>query len=242
MRYKWLLFDADGTLFDFDKVEERALLNTFAALGHECDARCAEIYREIDREIWMDFENGRISQENLRTKRFELLFDAIGIDCDAVEFSRRYLAELACGSDLIDGAEDLLKSLHGRVGLILITNGLADVQRPRFARSTLMPYFSDVVISEEVGVAKPDPKIFDVAFAKMGFPEREDVLIVGDSLTSDIRGGNNYGIDTCWFNPAGRRRVDGVGIHYEIGALRELLPLVEGDHASKRAQSEIERG
>ncbi len=237
-----MLFDADGTLFDFDRVEERALLNTFAALGHECDARCAELYREIDREIWIDFENGKISQEKLRTRRFELLFDAMGVDCDPVEFSRRYLAELARGSDLIDGAEDLLKRLHGRVGLLLITNGLADVQRPRFGRSTVMPYFSDVVISEEVGAAKPDPEIFDIAFARMGFPKRKDVLIVGDSLTSDIRGGNNYGIDTCWFNPEGKQRDVGVEIRYEIGTLRELLPLLERNHANKRAQSEIERG
>lgn len=235
MKYKWLLFDADGTLFDFDRVEERALLTTFAALGHECDARCAQVYRQIDRDIWHDFENGKISQERLRTRRFELLFQAMGIDCDPAEFSQRYLAELACGSDLIDGAEELLRSLHGRVGLLLITNGLADVQRPRFGRSTVLPYFSSVVISEEVGVAKPDPEIFDIAFARMGFPKREDVLIVGDSLTSDIRGGNNYGIDTCWFNPGGRQRDAGVEIRYEIGALGELLTLLEGLEACGNA-------
>lgn len=228
MKYTWLLFDADGTLFDFDKVEERALKGTFETMGYGCDARYAQIYRQIDKDIWQQFENGIISQEKLRTKRFELLFEAIGIECDPSEFSRRYLAHLATGSDLIDGAEDLVKALHGRVGLLLITNGLADVQRPRFARSTVMPYFSDVVISEEVGVAKPDPAIFDIAFAKMGLPNREEVLIVGDSLTSDIRGGNQYGIDTCWFNPEGKQPDAGVEIHYEIAALRELPPLLGG--------------
>lgn len=233
VKYKWLLFDADGTLFDFDKVEERALLNTFAALGHECDPRCAQIYRQIDRDIWIDFENGKISQERLRTRRFELLFEAIGIECDPIEFSRKYLAHLATGSDLIDGAEDVVKALHGRVGLLLITNGLTDVQRPRFARSSVLPYFSDVVISEEVGAAKPDPKIFDIAFARMGFPNKEDVLIVGDSLTSDIRGGNLYGIDTCWFNPQDRPRDGSVAIDYEIGTLGELLPLLSSNHDNR---------
>jgi 2-haloacid dehalogenase len=227
VKYKWLLFDADGTLFDFDKVEEMALRNTFEAVGHACDARCAQIYRQIDQDIWRDFENGKISQERLRTRRFELLFQTIRIECDPSEFSKRYLAYLALGTDLIDGADDLVKELYGQVGLLLITNGLADVQRPRFARSTVMPYFSDVVISEEVGAAKPDPKIFDVAFAKMGFPDREDVLMVGDSLTSDIRGGNRYGIDTCWFNPEGKQREDGVEIQYEISALWQLLPLLK---------------
>jgi 2-haloacid dehalogenase len=228
MKYNWLLFDADGTLFDFDKVEEAALRSTFEALGCVCDERCTELYRQIDRKIWLDFENGGISQERLRTRRFELLLDAIGLDGDPGEFSRRYLAYLACGTDLIDGAEDLLRSLHGRVGLLLITNGLADVQRPRFARSVVRRYFSDVVISEEVGAGKPDPKIFDVAFARMGLPKKGEVLMVGDSLTADIKGGNDYGIDTCWFNPQGKPSSDGLVIHYEIGALQELLPLLEG--------------
>ena len=228
MKYKWLLFDADGTLFDYDKAEGIALRSTFEVLGLAYEARYAQVYRRINGEIWLDFENGKISQERLRTRRFELLFDAIEIDCDPGEFSRRYLANLALGTDLIEGAEDVVKSLHGRVGLLLITNGLADVQRPRFARSTVGQYFSDVVISEEVGAAKPDTAIFEVAFAKMGFPKKEEVLIVGDSLTSDIKGGHNYGIDTCWFNPERKPSVSGVVAHYEIGELKELLLLLEG--------------
>ena len=226
MKYKWLLFDADGTLFDYDKAEGTALRTTFEALGLAYETRYAQIYRRINGDIWLDFESGRISQESLRTKRFELLFDAIEIDCDPGGFSKAYLANLALATDLVEGAEDVVKSLHGRVGLLLITNGLADVQRPRFARSTVGQYFSDVVISEEVGAAKPDPAIFEVAFAKMGLPKKEDVLIVGDSLTSDIRGGHSYGIDTCWFNP-GRKPSDcSVVAHYEIGELEELLLLV----------------
>ena len=228
MKYKWLLFDADGTLFDYDKAEGIALMSTFEALGLAYEARYAQVYRRINGEIWLDFENGKISQERLRTKRFELLFDAVEIDCDPGEFSRRYLANLALGTDLIEGAEDVVKSLHGRVGLLLITNGLVDVQRPRFARSTVGQYFSDVVISEEVGAAKPDTAIFEVAFAKMGFPKKEDVLIVGDSLTSDIKGGQNYGIDTCWFNPGRNPRDSDVVAHYEIGELEELLLLLDG--------------
>lgn len=228
MKYKWLLFDADGTLFDYDKAEGAALKNTFEEFGLGYEARYAGAYRRINGEIWLDFENGRISQQRLRTRRFELLFEAIQIDCDPGGFSTRYLANLALGTDLIEGAEDTIKSLYGRVGLLLITNGLADVQRPRFARSTVGWYFSDVVISEEVGASKPGTQIFEIAFGKMGFPRKEKVLIVGDSLTSDIKGGNNYGIDTCWFNPERRPRDPGVQIRYEIGELRELLRLVEG--------------
>lgn len=157
-----------------------------------------------------------------------MLFDAIGVDSDPDAFSRRYLANLALGTELVEGAEHLVKSLHGRVGLLLITNGLADVQRPRFARSTLGRFFSHVVISEEVGVAKPDPAIFDVAFAKMGTPRKADVLIVGDSLTSDIKGGLDYGIGTCWFNPGKKPNGSGVVPQYEVSELKDLLPLLEG--------------
>jgi len=227
MKYKWLLFDADGTLFDYDKAEAFALRGTFEALGLGYEARYAEVYRQINAEIWRDFEAGKITQERLRTRRFELLFDSVEIACDPVLFSERYLANLALGTDLIEGAGDLLKSLHGRVGLLLITNGLADVQRPRFARSTVGQYFYDVVISEEVGAAKPDPAIFDVAFAMMGTPSKAEVLIVGDSLTSDIRGGLNYGIDTCWFNPAGKPNGSGAVAHYEVSELNDLLPILE---------------
>ena len=228
MRYKWLLFDADGTRFDYDRAEAVALRSTFEALGLGFEARFAEIYRRINGEIWLDFEAGKITQGRLRTQRFALLFDALGVDCDPGDFSKRYLANLALGTDLIEGAEDVVRSLHGRVGLLLITNGLADVQRPRFARSTVGRYFSEVVISEEVGAAKPSRAIFEVAFEKMGFPSTADVLIVGDSLTSDIRGGLDYGIDTCWFNPGAKSNGSGVVAHYEISALRDLLSFLAG--------------
>ncbi len=227
MKYKWLLFDADGTLFDYDRAEAFALRKTFEELELEFEARYAEVYRRINAQIWLDFEAGKITQQRLRTRRFELLFDAVGISCDPVEFSRLYLGYLAQGTDLIDGAEDVLDSLSGRVGLLIVTNGIADVQRPRFARSSVGQHFSDVVISEEVGTAKPDPAFFEVAFARMGFPRKEDVLIVGDSLSSDIQGGLNYGIDTCWFNPQGKTNGSGVVAHYEIRELKELLELVE---------------
>lgn len=229
MKYKWVMFDADGTLFDYDKVEVVALRNTYEELGLAYDEAHAQVYRQINGDMWLDFEQGRISQRRLRAKRFELLFAATKIECDTEEFSQRYLANLARGADLVDGAEGVVRSLHGRVGLLLITNGLSEVQRPRFARSTVGQYFPNVVISEEVGVAKPDPRIFDIAFEQMGNPAKRDVLIVGDSLTSDIAGGSLYGIDTCWFNPGRQSRNPGLQIRYEIAELAELLEILNHD-------------
>ena len=230
MKYKWLLFDADNTLFDYDSAEGAALQDTFELMGLHYEARYATVYRQINADIWLDFEKGRITQQRLRTKRFELLFDALQIDCDPAVFSLRYLESLASHADLVNGAEDVVRELHSRARLLLITNGLSDVQRSRFARSTVMRYFADVVISEEVGVAKPDPEIFDIAFAKMGYPEKEEVLMVGDSLTSDIKGGNLYGIDTCWFNPSRGPRDPHVRIRYEIRELRQLLDFLGDGH------------
>jgi 2-haloacid dehalogenase len=228
MRYKWLLLDADGTLFDYDRAEARALERTFTELGCGYEPRYAETYRRINGEIWHEFEQGKISQARLRTRRFELLFRTLQLECDPEIFSARYLKALAEGSELMDGAEEVVRALHGKVGLVIITNGLQEVQRARFANSAISDCFAEIVISEEVGAAKPDKEIFDVAFERMNQPRKEDVLIVGDSLSSDIRGGNIYGIDTCWYNAGQKPRELDVEVDYEIMDLAELLSLVDG--------------
>ena len=226
MEYKWLLFDADGTLFDYGKAEAYALRTTFEQMGLPHNPGHAETYARINARIWLDFEKGLISAELLRTERFELLFQVIGIECDAHRFSERYLKNLADASELIEGAEETLRALYGKAGLMLITNGLKDVQRSRLAKSAIGHYFADVIISEEVGAAKPDGRIFDVAFASMGGPRKQEVLIIGDSLTSDMQGGDEYGIDTCWFNPERRPLDSDVRIKYEIARLQELLSVL----------------
>lgn len=227
LRYKWLLFDADGTLFDYDKAEASALQRAFSAFKLDFQAQYTQAYREINGEIWLAFERGEITQTEIRTERFERLSKAIGIDFDPIKFSQIYLKFLGEGAFLIEGAEQLLAELEGAVGLMLITNGLKDVQRSRLAHSTIQHHFADVIISEEVGSAKPDAGIFEAAFEKMGNPSKEDVLIIGDSLTSDMRGGNHFGIDTCWFNPVGRMNRQGIDIRYEIQDLRDLIPILD---------------
>jgi 2-haloacid dehalogenase len=226
-KYKWLLFDADGTLFDYDKAEASALQRTFAAFELDFQGQYAQTYREINEEIWLAFERGEITQIEIRTERFERLSKAIGIDFDSTKFSQTYLKLLGEGAFLLEGAEELLAELESAVGIMLITNGLKDVQRSRLAHSTIQHYFTDVIISEEVGAAKPDEAIFEAAFEKMGNPLKTDVIIIGDSLTSDIRGGNRFGIDTCWFNPEGRINDQNVNIRYEIRQLKELPAILE---------------
>ena len=226
MKYKWLLFDADDTLFDYGKAEAGALRMTFEQLGVRFDPAYLPVYQRINRQIWQDFEQGKISAEALRTRRFELLFEAIGVSIDAERFSAAYLPNLATQSALTEGALEVVRALHGKYRLAIITNGLRDVQRPRLAQSAIRDYIADIVISEEVGAVKPEGAIFDAAFQRMGQPGKGEVLLIGDSLTSDIAGGSAYGIDTCWFNPEGKARRDGLVITFEIRRLTELLEIL----------------
>jgi len=227
MKYDWLLFDVDGTLFDYEKAEFSALAATFRQFGQPFESSYADLYKKINQRLWLGFEQGEISAERLRTRRFALLGEEIGVRLPIRQFSEAYLANLATCADLIDGAEETLHALHGRVGLLIITNGLRDVQRPRLARSPIAQYFADVVISDEVGFAKPDRRIFDAAFQRMGWPRKEQVLIIGDSLTSDIKGGSDYGIDTCWFNPQRLSAGPELTIRHEIHTLAELMRVIE---------------
>ncbi len=226
MKYDWLLFDADGTLFDYDLAEDQALRGAYAELGLAYDPRHGEAYRRINRQVWIDFEQGRITAEALRVRRFALLFEALGIAADAQEFSDHYLACLARAGDLLPGAEDVLRRLHGRYRMVVITNGLKEVQRPRLSSSPIAGLFDAVAVSDELGVAKPDPRFFDAVFARIGSPPRDRVLVIGDSLTSDIQGGNAYGLDTCWYNPLGKPADPLIPARYEIRALAQLLDLL----------------
>lgn len=229
MTYLWLLFDADGTLFDYEAAEQQALSATLAQFGLPFGPEVLATYQEINGKLWRDFEKGLTNPERIKTERFALLFDALHWPVpplDPVLCGEAYLTTLGTCVDLLPDALTVLNALTGKAHLALITNGLTKVQRARLANSGLDAYFEAVVISEEEGVAKPDPGIFDVIFSRMGHPQRRDVLMIGDSLTSDIRGANRYGIDACWYNPRGLPRDRDVEIRYEITSLLELLPIV----------------
>jgi 2-haloacid dehalogenase len=202
-RYRWLIFDADGTIFDFHRGEIEALKSTTRSHGISYSADLHDAYAVISAELWRLFENGEMPLIELRVVRFERLFNETGIDLDAEHFNDDFMHALGQQTQLLPGAEGLIKSLASRFRLLLATNGIAVVQRSRFSRSSIRRYFEDVVISDEIGVAKPQPEYMDVAFSKMGDPPKPEVLMIGDSLSSDIAGGAGYGIDTCWFNPNG---------------------------------------
>lgn len=227
MSYEWVLLDADGTLFDYDQAERYALERTLADFDLSFDEATIADYRRINSALWLDFEAGNVEADRLKVLRFERLLAAMNAGVvDPAAFSTAYLNHLGECAALVDGAARVVRALHARARLAMITNGLKEVQRSRLAKSRLEPFFEAVIISDEIGVAKPDPGIFDVAFLRMGEPDRSEVLIVGDSLTSDMKGGVDYGIDTCWFNPGHAARDPQIETSYEIDTLKDLLAIV----------------
>ncbi|MEM7333303.1 MAG: YjjG family noncanonical pyrimidine nucleotidase [Chloroflexota bacterium] len=224
--YQWLLFDADNTLFDFSLAEEKAFQATFAAQNLPFSDKTFQQYKQINKIVWEQFEQGLLTPDEVKVTRFERLFEALHIEQDSKRFSTAYTDQLSLRDDLLDGVEALLATLAPTYKMGLITNGLKKVQRSRLARSSIQSYFDPVIISEEVGSKKPETKIFDVAFTAMGNPAKASVLIIGDSLSSDILGGINYGIDTCWYNPSRKPNSDRLPLTYEIQSLDQLPQLL----------------
>ncbi len=194
-KYTTLLFDADGTIFDYEKAENDALMASFRHFTKTfADEDIVSGYRLINNELWRQFESGMISISDLRTERFSRLFASLELKLDPQAFGEVYVKYLGECSDLLDDAQNLLDKLYGEFTMALITNGIAEVQKRRISLAGLNKYFPMVVISEEVGSPKPDPIFFEETLTRLNNPPREEILIIGDSLTSDIAGGNLSGI------------------------------------------------
>ena len=228
-RYQWVLFDADHTLFDFDRSARASIESTAKEFGIDKPLDYAD-YHEINMRCWEAYEKGEMDRDTLRYKRFQLFFEMKGVSADPVTFHDRYLEKLPHLPFLMDYASDILGHLHGRVRMAIVTNGLPEVQRPRLEIARLTHLFDVIQVAGEVGVAKPDRSYFDLLFEQMGNPDKQDVIIVGDSTTSDIKGGSDYGIDTCWFNPDGLENRSGVRPTFEIRHLSELHHILESEN------------
>jgi YjjG family noncanonical pyrimidine nucleotidase len=225
--YPWLWFDADGTLFDYNLAEVTALRKTFESLSLAFEDGYLDMYRDINHGLWQALERQEIAQDVLRVRRFELLLEKLSLDGSPDEMSTAYVEQLGLCTDLMDGAYEVLQTFHKTSRIAIVTNGLQAVQRSRLQLSKIRDFISEIIISEEVGAAKPHVAFFSVAAARTGSPPKSDVLIIGDSLTSDIQGGVDYGIDTCWYNPTSEPRPDHLSIAYEIRQLSQLLEIIK---------------
>lgn len=228
MRYDVLLFDADETLFDFKTSERVALKNTLFEYGLDSeDKQLLTLYSEINAEIWKAFERGEITQKALKVERFHRFIKQANLSIDADQMAKRFIYHLGEASYLFDETKPLIDALGTSFEMVIVTNGLTDVQNRRIGKSSISHCFKAIVISESIGIAKPDPAIFEHTLETIGFKDKSRVLMIGDSLGSDILGGQRFGIDTCWYNP--HRKINDTQINptYEIHDLMALLEIVK---------------
>jgi len=225
-KYQTLLFDVDDTLLDFKAAERTALHLLFEEqkipLTDEITAR----YKTINQGLWKSFEEGKIDRDEVVNTRFSILFEEYGQEVDGSLFEQNYRRYLEEGDQLILGAFELIQNLQSEYDLYIVTNGVSKTQDKRLRNSGLHSFFKDIFVSEDTGYQKPMKEYFDYVFARISNFSVEKGLIIGDSLSADIKGGQLAGLDTCWFNPAKKPNHTGIVPTYEIQSLNELYQIL----------------
>lgn len=227
--YRFLLLDADGTLLDFDKDMDhafRATYETYFSSQRPFSQELLDCYETCNSRWWQKLERGECTKPQLVVARFVDFLRETGLSGVPEEINRLYFENLGQGGALLPGALELVRDLAQRYQLYIVTNGNAATQKPRLARSGLMGYVKEYFVSEDAGAAKPDKRYFDYVFARIpGFP-KESALLIGDSPTSDMRGAQNAGVDSLWYNPKGETLPEGMAVTYQaesFGEIRQLL-------------------
>ena len=224
---KHVLLDIDDTILDFKKAEAIAIRKTFQHIGIPVDDALIARYSEINQLQWERLERGELTREQVLVERFNILFEEINVRAPAEMAQATYEHLLSIGHYFMDGAEELLKELYGKYDLYVVSNGTAYVQDGRLKSADIGKYFKGIFISERIGYNKPSKEFFDLAFAEEKDFDRERAIIVGDSLTSDILGGINAGVKTCWYNPKNKPSRPDIVPDYEIKHLSELPGLLK---------------
>lgn len=217
-----VLFDLDDTLFDFHKAEKIALTKTLVHFGIDPTEETLALYSTINAAHWKRLELGEISREEVKVGRYRELFKTIGVECDPVKATAYYESMLAIGHYFMPGAPELLEELYGKYRLYIVSNGTAKVQEGRIGSSGIAKYMDGIFISQILGANKPDKQFFDICFAEIPDFSLSETVIIGDSLSSDIKGGINAGITTVWFNPKGIENDSDIKPDYTIKELSEV--------------------
>lgn len=227
-KYKYLLWDIDGTILDFESAEKAAIKTLFERFNlGECSDEMIERYSKINRKYWQMLERGEMSKEKILVERFVEFFSKEGMDAGISDsFNREY--QLALGDTIVfcDDAMDIIKEQKKKFEIVLVTNGTAVAQKKKLEKSGLQDIVNHIFISEIVGYEKPDINFFKKVISEVGINDLSEVLIIGDSLTSDIQGGYNAGIDTCWYNPKGIKNESSLSPTYIIQNLHDLDSIV----------------
>ncbi len=225
--YEFLFLDLDDTILDFHKAERIALSKTIREFGAEPTEEILTLYHHINKAHWEMLERGELTRDEVLVNRFGALFARLGMEIDKCSCAKVYEKNLSIGHYFLPGAEEAVDALSKKYRLFLASNGTASVQKGRMTSANLYRFFEKVFVSQEIGYNKPSKDYFERAFAQIEGFDRSKAIIVGDSLSSDILGGNNAGIATCWVNPTHAPRKDGIRVDYEIEALSQLSALLE---------------
>ena len=227
-KIKTILWDFDNTLLSFDVAERAAILSTFKKMGlGECRDKMLKRYEKINRGYWHKIEDKAINKQLALVKRYEDFFIEYGIDPKlAKEFNDRYAVALGDIIVYINNSFELVKSLNNKCRQYIVSNGAKNVQTLRMQKSGFDKIVEDAFISDIIGAEKPSIEFFNYVFDKIKITDKEEVLIVGDSLTSDIKGGNNAGIKTCWYNPKKKGIPGGYLVDYNIQKLKDIIPII----------------
>lgn len=223
-----LLWDQDNTLMDFSYSQRQALIRSFQHFGREIGEEVIGCYEQINNDYWSRFELGRVTREELKTGRFKALFVEIGAhELDAEDFFREYQEALGSIYSYLDDSLTICKSFQGRLRQYIVTNGLTYTQRKKITLSGFVDVMEGIFISEEIGKQKPDREFFDRCLSGVEETDRDRIMIVGDSISSDIKGGIQAGIRTCWYNPGGAVNNTVWQADYEISDLHQLYDILE---------------
>ncbi|BCJ99539.1 YjjG family noncanonical pyrimidine nucleotidase [Anaerocolumna chitinilytica] len=226
MKYEMLLFDLDDTLLDFEANERESLEKLFTDNGFAFNKEIFDTYHRINKELWNGYEKGTLDLNEVLNTRFSKTLHQLGQTVDGVLWEMQYRTLLGQGYQLMEGAYDLCQQLSKSHRLFIITNGVTETQLNRLRLSKLYPFFENIFTSQELGYQKPAKEFFDYVKKHIKEFKADKALVIGDSLSSDIKGGYLAGIDTCWINRKNTENTSGIPITYTITKLPELYSIL----------------
>lgn len=226
MKYSFILFDADNTLLDFDRSEKSAFFDTFESYNITATPEMYSRYNKINDEMWKALEKGQIKKDEIGKARYKKFLSEFNLPLDPSEVNEKYLSNLQGKHFVIPGALEILSTLSKTHELYIVTNGIYKVQKKRLSNSGIMQYIKDYFVSEKIGHAKPSKQYFDYVEKNIAGFTKDRAIVIGDSLTSDIKGANNANIKSCWYNPKGTENKTDAVPDYEISSLNQLFDIL----------------
>lgn len=224
MAYSQLLFDFDNTLVDFTHSAYEGLQDTFRKYNIEWNDDNYQKYKTINHSLWTEFEQGLITTEDIRKKRFTLFLESLNIkNVNGYEMNAYFLEQIVAHPKLLPHTIETLRTLQNTFTLGIVTNGLKEVQRRRLTKHKLYEYFEHIFVSDEINLAKPDPRYFQHVYDRIDETDKSRVLVIGDNIQSDIGGAETFGFKTCWYNPNQKENTSKFSPTYTIGDLSELV-------------------